>query len=205
MKMKSTNSTSSLTLATVLYLMLTACENGTATSHETDVRNHDHSDMEHSAGHSMTGASTLAINESELVSDLIDRYLAIKNALVQDDSKGAATAGQQLAESASAFDLGSFGAAKQAEINEFLALMKQKGENIAKSEISDQREHFEQMTKDFTGLLEITGTDRKLYQQYCPMYNSNKGGFWLSDSKEIRNPLFGSKMLTCGKVTRTLE
>jgi hypothetical protein len=61
------------------------------------------------------------------------------------------------------------------------------------------------MTKDFMDILAITGTDRTLYQQYCPMYNKNKGGYWLSDSQEIKNPLFGSKMLTCGSVKETIS
>jgi hypothetical protein len=33
---------------------------------------------------------------------------------------------------------------------------------------------------------------------------NNTGGFWLSDSKTIRNPYFGDKMLTCGQVRETL-
>jgi len=32
-----------------------------------------------------------------------------------------------------------------------------------------------------------------------------KGGYWLSNSKEIRNPYFGDIMLACGEVTEVLE
>ena len=86
-----------------------------------------------------------------------------------------------------------------------MEVVKEHGEHIAKSEIVHQREHFEGMAKDFMDILAITGTDRTLYQQYCPMYNKNKGGYWLSDSQEIKNPLFGSKMLTCGSVKETIS
>lgn len=37
-----------------------------------------------------------------------------------------------------------------------------------------------------------------IYYQQCPMALDKKGAFWLNNSKEIRNPYFGSSMLTCG-------
>jgi Cu(I)/Ag(I) efflux system membrane fusion protein len=30
------------------------------------------------------------------------------------------------------------------------------------------------------------------------------GAYWISDSKEIRNPYFGDAMLTCGEVKKEL-
>ncbi|RYF82932.1 MAG: DUF3347 domain-containing protein, partial [Chitinophagaceae bacterium] len=36
---------------------------------------------------------------------------------------------------------------------------------------------------------------------YCPM----KKALWLSNEKAIKNPYYGSAMLTCGKVTETIE
>jgi Cu(I)/Ag(I) efflux system membrane fusion protein len=38
------------------------------------------------------------------------------------------------------------------------------------------------------------------YVQHCPMANNDKGADWLSKEKEIRNPFFGSSMLSCGEV-----
>ncbi len=43
------------------------------------------------------------------------------------------------------------------------------------------------------------------YYTYCPMANNNSGAYWLSNSKEIRNPYSGNVMLTCGKVKETLQ
>ena len=42
--------------------------------------------------------------------------------------------------------------------------------------------------------------DPNLYLSFCPMAFGNKGGYWLQDSKEIKNPYFGSKMLKCGEI-----
>jgi hypothetical protein len=37
------------------------------------------------------------------------------------------------------------------------------------------------------------------------MANNNKGALWLSEVKEIKNPYFGSKMLTCGSVKKQIN
>lgn len=153
----------------------------------------------------MPTGSEMSMEENKSSTDLIDAYLALKTALVQDDSKAAANAGQKLAEATSGLDISTFDVPKQAVIKEILEVLKEHGEHIAKSEIEHQREHFEGMTKDFMDLLTQVGTDRTLYQQYCPMYNKGNGGSWLSASQEIKNPLFGSKMLNCGSVKETIS
>ena len=33
----------------------------------------------------------------------------------------------------------------------------------------------------------------------------NTGGYWLSNSKEVRNPYFGNSMLKCGEVKETIQ
>ena len=194
-----------LTLSVSLSLSLIACGNSNKLNQEESENQHDHSAMTHEADNSMSAGSDMVMMENKTITTLIDNYLAIKNALVQDDSKAAANAGQKLADAASGVDITSFDASKQSEIKEILEVVKEHGEHIAKSEIAHQREHFEGMAKDFMDLLAIAGTDRTLYQQYCPMYNKGKGGSWLSASEEIKNPLFGSKMLTCGSVKETIS
>jgi hypothetical protein len=54
-------------------------------------------------------------------------------------------------------------------------------------------------------MVAITGTEMKIYEQFCPMYKNNEGGVWLSMNEEIRNPYFGDKMLKCGKVQREIN
>jgi hypothetical protein len=203
--MKKSNSMLVLTLSISLSLSLFACGNSNKTNQEESANQHDNSAMTHEADNSMSAGSDMAMTQSKTMTTLIDNYLAIKNALVQDDSKAAANAGQELADATSRIDVTTFETSKQSEIKEILEVVKEHGEHIAKSEIAHQREHFESMAKDFMDLLAIAGTDRTLYQQYCPMYNKGKGGSWLSESEDIKNPLFGSKMLTCGSVKETIS
>ena len=73
--------------------------------------------------------------------------------------------------------------------------------NKMKSEsIKIQRLYFEKLSQNIFNLINIINPKIKVFHQYCPMFNENKGGMWLSSSKEIFNPLFGSSMLKCGYV-----
>ncbi len=162
--------------------------------------NSDHASMnhdDHAEGHDL-------LENSATTAQMVDYYLSIKNALVAGDEKAAASAGNELAHAATDFDLSTLPEAEQQKGKEILAVIKENGEHIADSEIDHQIEHFESMDTEFIDLLRIAGYEKPLYQQYCPMYNDNKGGTWLSDSEEISNPLFKSKMLTCGSVKQTI-
>ena len=58
---------------------------------------------------------------------------------------------------------------------------------------------FYQSIKDF-GLDGIT-----TYYQYCPMAVDQKGAYWFSEFKDIKNPYFGDAMLQCGETSETLK
>ncbi len=45
----------------------------------------------------------------------------------------------------------------------------------------------------------------RLFTAYCPMALNSSGAYWLSDSREIRNPYVGQEMLTCGKVREIIN
>jgi len=42
--------------------------------------------------------------------------------------------------------------------------------------------------------------DLKLYLGFCSMSFGGKGGYWLQDSDEVKNPYLGPKMLKCGEI-----
>jgi hypothetical protein len=84
---------------------------------------------------------------------------------------------------------------------EILESAKEHAEHIVKKPIDHQREHFETLSTDITDLITLLGTDKTLYQDYCPM----KKVSWLSETKEIKNPFYGSKMLTCGSVKKQIN
>jgi hypothetical protein len=190
----------------VTGFVASSCNNGSdnvANAEQTDQQDMDQNSMEQGEGMAAEAVQT-SIKHSDAGSAIIDAYLAIKNALVNDDQEQAAKAATDLAAAAGNFDPGKFQEADQKELKEIMEVVKEHAEHISESEIDHQREHFELLGKDIKDLVTIVGTDRTLYQQYCPMYNDNKGGMWLSASEEVQNPLLGSKMPKCGVVKETI-
>ncbi|MEB3345293.1 DUF3347 domain-containing protein [Aquimarina gracilis] len=73
-------------------------------------------------------------------------------------------------------------------------------------DLQKQRDFFVTITDEIDNIVSnaniISG---EVYKQYCPMAFDGSGGYWLSDSEEIRNPYFGNKMLKCGNVKETIK
>jgi len=168
-----------------------------------DYDGHKHTTSDHSQT-TQTEGESLTVIKSDAATVVLNAYLSIKEALTKDDKDAAAKAGKQLAKGTASVNVSGLTDEEQNEVDEILEVVKEHGEHIAKSDIGHQREHFAMLGKDVTDLVSILGSDRTLYQQYCPMYNNNKGGSWISASEEVKNPLFGSKMLKCGKVQQTI-
>ncbi|MFV0237874.1 MAG: efflux RND transporter periplasmic adaptor subunit, partial [Flavobacteriales bacterium] len=79
--------------------------------------------------------------------------------------------------------------------------IKKQTERIGKTnDLEKQRQYFKPLSNHFIRGVQMFGINQTVYQQYCPMADSNKGAYWLSTEKQIRNPYFGDKMLKCGKV-----
>ena len=85
--------------------------------------------------------------------------------------------------------------------------------NKQEAEVSTQQE-IEQAKKQTVDIADasfsdgMTGNVFHNYQQVrTALVNSDadgKGGYWISNVDEVRNPYFGGKMLKCGKVTETV-
>ena len=163
---------------------------------------HDHSKMTSKSA----VQSSIKVAHSKSASTIIDNYLALKDALALDDSKNAAGLGKKLFDAFAKFDISAQAKQQQKELAEIIEDATEHAKHISENskDIGHQREHFEILSKDIKDLVIITGSDRTLYQSFCPMYKNNKGGAWLSNSKEIKNPYFGSKMLKCGSVQQEI-
>ncbi|MCD0476899.1 DUF3347 domain-containing protein [Chryseobacterium sp. LC2016-29] len=135
---------------------------------------------------------------------IIKDYLMLKNSLAKDDSKAAASAGKVLFETMKKTDINQLNAKKKSVYKEIAESIEENAEHIAAGtgSIEHQREHFDMLSKDVNDLIETFGSEQKLYKDFCPMYNDNKGAIWISEKKEIVNPYQGSKMLTCGSMQK---
>jgi len=176
---------------------------------------HDHS------SHSQTGnsntemektdnskmSSSITVEQTQSVDVMLDTYLALNKALVEDNSAKAASSAKTLFDAFARFDLTTQSASQQKELGEIIEDAGEQAEHISENNgnIDHQREHFEILSTDLKDLIVLAGSDRTLYQTFCPMFNNNEGGMWLSDSRVVMNPFYGSKMMKCGSVQQEIN
>jgi hypothetical protein len=144
-------------------------------------------------------------NQDAKAEAILNDYFNLKDALVGDDNGKAKELGNKLVQSLKSFDVSNYSDNEKSELNDIIEDATEHAEHISESDMAHQREHFKILSKDLTDMVAITGTEMKIYEQFCPMYDNNKGGAWLSMNEEIRNPYFGDKMLKCGKVQREIN
>ncbi len=134
---------------------------------------------------------------------ILSLYYDVKNALVASD---AATASKKAGELLTAVN-GINASSLTPEESKIFTPLKDKLSYDARhisevQDISHQREHFAALSLNMFTLAKgakISGDP--VYQDYCPMQKA----YWLSKEAEIKNPYYGSQMLTCGKVTATIK
>lgn len=138
------------------------------------------------------------------IAPIVADYLALKNALVADDDNAAANAGKKLLATLNKVDMKSIPADKHNKYMDITDDAKENAEHIGNNagKIDHQREHLASLSEDVNDLVTLFGTPQTLYQDHCPMFNAGKGAIWLSESKAIKNPYYGSKMSSCGSVKK---
>lgn len=141
------------------------------------------------------------------VNDIVNFYLQIKNALSEDNSSDAATAGKALVNSFHNFNIAAFSDSQKKTFNDIAETAVENAEHIGENNgnIVHQREHFEMLSQDIYDLVKAFGDGQVLYGFFCPMYNNGKGGTWISETKEIKNPYMGKSMPTCGTLKEVIK
>ena len=162
--------------------------------------NHDNSDGHHDGEEKEMAMSDDQNGSSE---NILKDYFNLKDALVADDESKGKELGAVLVKSLGNLDVSKYTDDQKSELNDIIVDATEHAEHISESPMEHQREHFKILSKDVTDMVAITGTENTLYEQFCPMYD--KGSAWLSMSKDVKNPYYGSKMLTCGKVQKEIN
>lgn len=140
------------------------------------------------------------------VNVLVTEYLVLKNALVSDDGATAASAAKNIVDAISKNDDATFTADQKKLFDDVKDDMKEHAEHISANagKLDHQREHFDMLSQDMYDMVKVFKPSQALYQTHCPMFNDKKGASWLSETKEIKNPYYGKKMLDCGMVKEEL-
>lgn len=155
--------------------------------------NHSH------AGHDMPALKT----DQSIFKRILDAYYSIKNALVASDTGESAKAAGALVVAMKAIDMNKMEMKQHTEFMKVNSKIISDAQKIADSkDLKKQREVFQSLSDNFYALAKgVKMSSEPIYQQYCPM---KKAG-WLSSESDIKNPYYGSSMLTCGSVKETIK
>jgi len=141
------------------------------------------------------------------LNSVYNEYINLKDALVKEDSKGASESVKSLLNNLTRVDMKLLSNNKAH--NHWMSLEKEiKSSATSISETSDikaQRDHFKHLSSHLINAVQLFGVNEKVYLEFCPMADNNKGAFWLSKEEKVINPYFGDAMLTCGEVKQIIE
>ncbi|WP_304516401.1 efflux RND transporter periplasmic adaptor subunit [Cecembia rubra] len=137
----------------------------------------------------------------------VQAYFPIKNALVKTDAKETQNTISPAKASLAKLDMKLLEGKAHDIWMDLLRPIQSSLEKIAQTaDVEEQRKYFEILSDNLIEAVEYFGVvDNTIYRQYCPMAFRDKGAYWLSGEKEIRNPYFGDMMLTCGEVKDTYQ
>lgn len=136
--------------------------------------------------------ATSAKFKDDKTAEVYNHYIAIKSALVKTDAAMAQDHAKMM-----------IGAIENTEAN--AELVSATRDISTSNDVNKQREAFSQLTAAMETTLKGALASGEIYKQYCPMAFEGEGDSWFSNSKEIRNPYFGDKMLKCGRVEATIN
>lgn len=131
---------------------------------------------------SLFGLAAFAQQDKE---NVMSAYLRVKEALVKSDSKQTSQASAELLTAVNA-------------LKGYEDLKKATANMAAQNDLEKQRNAFAKVSAATWELVKDSKElSTPLFYQYCPM----KKTYWISAEEKIRNPYYGSTMLTCGRVS----
>lgn len=147
------------------------------------------------------GLQADAENGSSL-SDLLNLYYAVKDALVKSNASEASQQAGLLLKALNNVDMTSL-TNKEHEV--FMSLINKlslDARHISEvQKIDHQREHFASLSLNMYTLVKSADTRKQvIYEDYCPM----KKAYWLSSEAAIKNPYYGTQMPDCGEIKHKL-
>ena len=137
---------------------------------------------------------------------VFDTYFLLKDALVKTDAKAAASAAKDALTALNAVRMGELAMdVHLVWMKEMSGLMAGAKSISETQDIKRQREFFISFSKSMYELIKVSKYETPVYLQFCPMANGGKGANWLSKENVIKNPYYGSQMMTCGKTIETIQ
>jgi len=167
----------------------------------------------HQHGGSPSSSSQANAREKDMqvfkkqLAGLMDPYMRFKNALVSSDADAAAKEARSLNNALKKIDMKKL---KPNDHNTWMPLSNAIEQASATASNADdieaQRKSLSVITDSYIEAInKFSLSGLNTYYQYCPMVFDNKGGYWISETEEIKNPYLGSKMMSCGETVREIK
>lgn len=137
---------------------------------------------------------------------IFENYFDLKDELVKSDAKSTSEKAKRL--------MNVINMVKMQELKSDVHTVWMKVMNDLKSDtdkianatnIEKQRASFITLSENMYQLMKVSKIEAPIYFQHCPMANDGKGANWLSKENQVKNPYYGSKMMSCGKTIETIK
>lgn len=150
--------------------------------------------------------TTTTALQKAVLEGVYQAYFDLKDALVKSDAGTSAAKAKELLNELSLVKMESLSNEQHQVYMKKVSSIKAEATAISNSkDISLQRERFSTLSDDLFELMKSVKPAYTIYRDHCPMYNDGKGANWISKESQIKNPYYGSQMMTCGKVTETIK
>lgn len=158
-------------------------------------------------GHIMSDEHSIIVQKNKAsLEQVYAQYFAVKDALVKGEGALASAKAMDLLNEINGVKMESLSDEQHKVYMKYLADLKTDAGHIGESkDVSPQREHFTSLSQNIYELMKSIKPGYTVYLDHCPMFNDGKGANWISKESTIKNPYYGSQMLTCGKVSETLK
>ncbi len=156
--------------------------------------------------HSMHSNEMTKMQEKNPLSTVFDTYFAVKDALVKTDGT---TASAKATDMLSAINEVKMETLKIDVHMVWMKVLENLKEDVTTISLSKdtktQRASFDTLSESIYKLIKVSKQETPTYYQHCPMANEGQGANWLSKEETIKNPYYGSQMLSCGKTVETIK
>ena len=185
--------------------LMTACNNNQSTASKP--ASHNMQDMLLADSTTMSKSVTPETKKAVSLREIVSSYLVLKNALTEDNSNAAAKAGGEVLSAFENFNKSALTEFQKQTYEDVKAVAIEHAEHIGSNggNIAHQREHFVLLSKDIYDLVKEFGGGQVLYWNFDSIYNKGKGAYWLSETKEIKNPYLGKAMLSIGSIKEEIK
>ncbi len=197
----------SLTFAAIAVTSLTNCSGDKKQDAETAEAKQEHASGSTAAPEAAEPQFQVDASFQSQLGSLFTSYVELKDAFVSSDAGKLKEEAEGTNEELAKVNMKLLsGAAHNDWMNYLTPIQASLKEIQSSDDIEVQRKAFSTLSDNLYKSAKAFGLGGKeAFYEFCPMAFSNEGAYWLSDQKEIRNPYFGDKMLTCGVVKEKLK